>query len=361
MNKKLKVLQVSPTYFSSDSVMGGGERFVLELSKAMSAFAEVKILSFGRSSRCFSEDDVTIKVIKPLFFIKDNLLNPFHINLYREFKQADVIHVHQLYTFLTEMSIIWARILGKPIFITDHGGGGRTFLTRFGIARLASGLLPVSEYSSDKLAALNTNRQAIYGGVDQTQYYPYKHIQKIPFKIISVGRILPHKGFHLLIKALGAEELVIVGHPSDQLYFDKLIKLAQKKNVKFLNNIGDDELKEIIASASLAIFPSTNIGLDGELLNGEPELLGIAPLETMAMNIPTIVSNIGAYPEICYDKNKFLFLHDQLNDLEEKIKNFWFESGAASYNFDEHIKSKFTWKKAAIKCLEFYKKYGGKV
>lgn len=359
MKRRLKVLHVTPTYFSQDSVLGGGERYVLELAKAMSLYADVKILSFGKKNYFYSNGAVVVSVKKPFFYIKNNILNPFYLNLYNDFKEADVIHVHQIYTVLTEVCLIWARLLGKPIFLTDHGGGGSTYLTRFGISRLATGLLTVSEYSSQKLKDVHSHRMPIYGGVDTGEYFPMENISKISNKIITIGRILPHKGLHHLIAAINEETLTIIGQVKDEDYLKHLKKLSENKKVIFLHSVEDEVLKAELASSSLAIFPSSNIGIAGEILRGEPELLGIAPLEAMAMNIPVIVSNIGAYPEICFDKNLFMFENGNVGDLRQKIDFVLNNSSFKKLNFIEHVKTKFTWDKSAKKCLQFYQENGG--
>lgn len=359
MEKKLKILHVTSTYFSPDSVMGGGERYVEELAKAMSLYADVKIMTFGKREKKFSVGSVEVIVKRPWFYIKNNLLNPFGLNFYKEFKEADIIHIHQIYTVLAEISILWARLLNKPVFLTDHGGGGRTYLTRLKITKLANGLLPVSEYSSNKLQSLHPVRQVIYGGVDEKKYHPLE-LKKMPNKIIAVGRILPHKGFHHLIKALENENLTIIGQVKDEEYYRFLNKLSENKNVQFIHDANDEQLIHELGTSSLAVFPSTNIGAKGELLAGEPELLGLAPLEAMAMNIPTIVSNIGAYPEVCMNKEIFLFKHGDWKDLRKKLDQINGDRNLDNLNFSEHVKNKFTWDKAATKCLSVYKENGVK-
>ena len=361
MPKKLKILHISPTYFSPDSVMGGGERYVLELAKNMSKHDHVKILSFGKKNETKHDGALTIVIRKPLFNIKHSLLNPFVLNLYKEIKEADVIHMHQMFNVLTEVCIIWARLLKKPIFLTDHGGGGRTYLSRLGITKLSSGILAVSEYSSEGLKNHHDKRVAIYGGVDEKKYFPQSDVAQKKNKIIAVGRILPHKGFHHLIEALTDtnEELVIIGRAQDAHYLSFLHELSIHKNVRFIHDANDETLRQELASACLAVFPSTNIGPSGERLSGEPELLGIAPLEAMAMNIPTIVSNIGAYPEICLDQSIFMFEHGNVADLKKKINLALKNVRVKDIDFHSHVKEKFTWTNAVKKSLDFYREYGG--
>ena len=43
----MRVCHVTPTYFSPESVLGGGERFAEELARAMAGRADVKLVSFG--------------------------------------------------------------------------------------------------------------------------------------------------------------------------------------------------------------------------------------------------------------------------------------------------------------------------
>lgn len=352
MNDRLKVLHITPTYFSPESVMGGGERYVHELARAMSKKADVTILAFGKEEKNFKEDEVKLHVKKPLCYIKKNILNPLSLNLYEEIKQADVIHVHQIYTVLTESALLWARLLKKPVFLTDHGGGGTTYLSRLGIARLATGLLPVSEYSGKKLSELHLKMKAVYGGVDPRKFYSAASANS--GKIISLGRLLPHKGFHHLIQAIENEELTIIGRVMDENYYRELQKLASNKKVTFLIGADDETVKKELSSASLAVFASTDRGLHDELLRGEAELLGIAPLEAMAMNLPTLVSDIGAYPEICADKKLYMFKQGDVSDLRSKMKTL-LTGERPQFSFKNHIESKFTWEKAADACLQFYK------
>jgi glycosyltransferase involved in cell wall biosynthesis len=360
MSKRLKILHITPTYFSKDSIMGGGEKYVIELAKAMSADADLKILSFNLKNQNYFEGPVEYIIRKPIFYFGNNLLNPFYLNMFNEFKNADVIHVHQMFNVLADVCILWARLLNKPIFLTDHGGGGVNYLTRLGISRLANGILSVSYYSKNKLINLNKNIKVIYGGIDQSVFFPHGNIQRKAQKIITVGRILPHKGLHHLINAIDSEELVIIGSCKDSKYLSDLKKLSLGKNVSFLSNVDEKTLISELANSSLAVFPSTNIGISNEVLSGEPELLGIAPLEAMALNTPTIVSNIGAYPEIAFDKEIFMFQHGNCTDLKNKIKYVLNKTATEKMDFQLHVQSQFTWKSAANKCLNYYLECGGK-
>ncbi len=119
----MKVVHVTPTYFSSDSVVGGGERFPIEIAKAMNRYIETTVLSFGTEAKMISlSDTVVMKVYANWFKKKRN--NPVNLAFLKDALRADVIHCHQYLTLATNFSIIAGRLLGKKVFATDLGGGG---------------------------------------------------------------------------------------------------------------------------------------------------------------------------------------------------------------------------------------------
>ncbi len=347
---KKKVLHISPTYFSEDSVLGGGERFAWELAKAMAKEAEVTFLSFGKKDCEYTVEGVRFIIIKPYGYVGGNILNPIPRGIFKHIIRNDIVHVHQIFTVLTEVSILITKLLKKSIVLTDHGGGGRTFLLKFGLAKLADALLCVSNYSSNQLQHLHSKRKIIWGGVD-LEAFPQATTAKKE-GIVTCGRILPHKGHHHLINAIGENSLTIVGRISDKEYINELKKLAEGKNVKFVHDADDNTMKEIILKSQLAVFASTNKDQKGKLINGHPELLGISPLESMAMNVPTLVSNIGAYPEIALNEN-FIFKHDDISELAAKIEKLLHTPQQPDY-FRNHVKKKYTWDLTAKRCLSIY-------
>ena len=348
MHKK-KVLHISPTYFSEDSILGGGERYAWELAKAMAKEADVTFLSFGKEDIEYTLEGVHFVILKPYGFIDGNILNPIPRGIFKHIIRNDIVHVHQIFTLLTEVAIFTAKLLRKPIVLTDHGGGGRTFLIRFGLVKMANALLCVSNYSANQLKHLHTKRKVIWGGVDLNTFPETTSAKKEG--VVTCGRILPHKGHHHLIKAIGDASLTIIGRISDIEYLNDLKKLAEGKKVKFVHDANDNNMKEIILKSKLAVFASTDRDQKGNLINGQPELLGIAPLECMAMNVPTLVSNIGAYPEIAFDDD-FVFKNDDSNELSEKIKKFLNSSQQSA--FRDHVGKKYTWDLTAKRCLSIY-------
>ena len=356
----MKVLHISPTYFDPASIVGGAERYVQGLSSAMSTRTETTLLSFGPDPFEKTEGDLRFCVHRPLGYVEGNNINPVSVSFFPEILKHDVIHCHQIFIVLTEVVLVLASILGRKVFLTDHGGGGRVFLSRLGVRKKAKGFLTVSQYSLSKLDLEGVPGEAIYGGIDFGRFQALPHPHRVAGRIVALGRILPHKGFHHLVEALSDEELIIVGTPSDPAYLSKLVARAGTKRFKFVESATDQELVALLNTAQLAVFPSTRKGPEGQNLLGEPELFGQAPLEAMACGIPALVSDVGSFPEIALPNYPgLIFKEGDVQDLRAKLGDLMgdfdacLQLGRASLN---HVTSTFTWDRTVARCLSAYER-----
>jgi hypothetical protein len=60
----VRVLHIAPTYFADHSVVGGAERYTRELARAMSAVAEVVLLSFGERAATVTDGSLRIELLR---------------------------------------------------------------------------------------------------------------------------------------------------------------------------------------------------------------------------------------------------------------------------------------------------------
>ncbi len=117
------------------------------------------------------------------------------------------------------------------------------------------------------------------------------------FKILSVGRLVKHKGHDCLIKAVSDLpkainwNLVIVGS-GPQLNSLKLLaaKYNIQNKVEFRTDLSDEEVCNTYRESSIFVFPSVS--------NGGTEGFGIVLLEAMAHFLPIIASDTGAVREV---------------------------------------------------------------
>lgn len=119
-------------------------------------------------------------------------------------------------------------------------------------------------------------------------------------EIISVGRLVPRKGFDVLIKAMPAvikitpdAHLTIIGRGE---YYDELVRLAHELRVEaFVDILTDIEDKtEYWHKASLFVLAARE---DGSDIEG----FGIVTLEASSMGLPVVVGRSGGAPEAVID------------------------------------------------------------
>jgi glycosyltransferase involved in cell wall biosynthesis len=124
---------------------------------------------------------------------------------------------------------------------------------------------------------------------------------------LTVSRLAKAKHIDVLIKAANKQNFAIkiVGKGRDEKY----LKSIAGKTVEFLNNVSDEQLKDLYKNAKAFLFASVD------------EEFGIAPVEAMGYGLPVIAYNSGGIPEYLKDNvNGYLFNNLNENSLIEKIK-----------------------------------------
>lgn len=359
MPESPRILQVSPTHFAQESVIGGAERYVQGLATALSERASTTLVSFGPRSIEERIANLRFKSYRPWSWVRGNKSNPLELTFLSELLRHDVVHCHQTHTLVTEAVLATAFVLRKPVFLTDHGGGGWTLLSRFGIHRRAAGNLAVSRYALERSGIPGVRGRVVYGGIDLARIGPAWAGPRRECRIVSLGRLVPHKGFHQLVRAIRDSEfeLVIAGAATDRTYAS-FLREESRGRLTILEDRSDREVVELLRSAAVAVFPSTRIGPRGEPLSGEPELFGQAPLEAMACGTPTLVSDVGSFPEIALHHNgETVFRDGDTAGLRNLIDHLLLhpprivELGKLCR---AHVEARFTWNRVAAECLEAY-------
>jgi glycosyltransferase involved in cell wall biosynthesis len=155
------------------------------------------------------------------------------------------------------------------------------------------------------------------GGVDDTFFFPDGAGPRD--RLVYVGRLLPHKGIDRLLAALPAEvPISICGRPYHAEYYRLLKALAAGKQVQFVTDIDDDQLRDLYRRALAVVLPSVYVDCYGTS-QPWPELMGFSLLEGMACGAPAICSRVGGMPEYV-DHGKTGFVFDELSQLTECLK-----------------------------------------
>lgn len=195
-------------------------------------------------------------------------------------------------------------------------------------AQYCENILVNSYFSHENLLRIyGMNSQVSYLGIDTNSFKPIKTERKN--FIISVGSIMPHKGFDFIIKSVGKidesirPQLKIVGYASNKSWLNHLIGLAENNNVdlEILQNVSYEELVQLYNEAKLFLF--------GSVL----EPFGLVSLEAMACGTPTIAVKEGGIREIVKHMENGLLL-----DRDEDV----FADGITELLTNDELWNKFS-------------------
>lgn len=350
-----RVLHLTPTWFGDESVCGGGERYPLELARAMAAHTPTRLVSFGSSADRQMIDGFPIELARPWTHLRGRANDPLGPGFLPALRWADVIHCHQARAGATALAALLARTLRKRVFVTDHGGGGVNWLRRLRLGGWAQAQLAQSRFAADSLPYVGQRIAVIYAGVDETKYIPAA--RKLLGSVVFVGRLMPHKGVEHAIRGLpDGAHLSIFGRPYDGDYTAFLEREASGRDVRFHREAGDAEVIAALGSACAFVMPSVYDDYRGRHQH-LPELVGLAPLEAMACGTALVVSDVGGLPEVVDKESGEVVppgdadaLGAALRPLTES-EDVAMSRGAAART---HVLARFTWSAVAKRCLEAY-------
>ncbi|MGE5619862.1 MAG: glycosyltransferase family 4 protein [Sphingomonadaceae bacterium] len=354
------VLQLTPIPFGDQAVVGGGERYPTELSRAMARYVPTTLVSFGGRLTAWREGNLTLKTYPVLRYVDHKRVNPLSPWFLFELLGPDTIHCHQYQTLVTNMAVLFGSLLKKRTFATDHGGGGRNYSRRLRIGERLTGFLPVSRFSASFYPELAHKTVPIDSGVNPDLFRPQPVERER--SALYVGRILPHKGIDYLIRAVGSDvQLRVVGRLYDQSYYRYLRELAEGKQVVFVTDASDQDILREYSRAAVAVLPSVYVTFDGAR-HRMPELLGITLLEAMACETPVICTNVGGMPEAVMEGiTGYVVPPNDPETLRDRLYRLLDDPTLArSMGKDarQMILEHWTWDHVARRCLEAYATLG---
>ena len=342
----MRVLHVCPTYFSPGSVIAGGERYSYGLCKAMSRITPTTLVTFGAESFEKTDGELTIRCYRRWASVKGQTANPFAPAFLKDILSADVVHCHQFKVVPTDLAILGAALTRRKVFLTDLGGNSAFSLSyHLPLWRLVRSFLLISDFNRSLFADLDLPKTVIYGGVDVDSFRPGPSVRSK--RILFVGRLMEHKGIHLLIDALDQDmDLDVVGHATVPEYAARLKKMAEGKRVRFHDDFADDRLLELYQTASVVAIPSL---VDGGYTTA---------LEAMACETPVVATAVGSMPELVKDgETGFIVAPDGVLAMRSHLRRLIDDRslartvGAAGR---KRVEAMFTWDRVVERCLREY-------
>jgi glycosyltransferase involved in cell wall biosynthesis len=360
----MRVVHVSPTAFGADGLFGGGERYPLELARALAAGGEVEceLVTFARTPGAWREPSgLRVRVLRALAHVGGHPAHPLARGLPAALRGADVVHTHHTRSAPGRVAALARRRdRHRALVTTDLGLGGdasRRWGRRFDL------FLAVSRYSAEVLRAPPARTRLIYGGVDPARFRPDPAGTRDG--VLFVGRLTPHKGVDRLLRALppGAD-LTIAGstghdrrHP-ERGYPQLLRALAAGRSVRFAGTVGEHDLPPLYRRAAVLVLPSVDRTCYGRPV-AIPELLGLSLLEAMASGTPVVASRVGGVPEVVVDgETGFLVDPGDVDALHDRLATLLADRGLARRMGDAAravAVERYTWRACADRCLAAYR------
>jgi glycosyltransferase involved in cell wall biosynthesis len=156
----------------------------------------------------------------------------------------------------------------------------------------------------------------IHNGIDYARFdvkndENYRDELKLKGPVVGyIGRLEPHKGVELLIKAARNidAQFLLVGGGSDEARLKGLVdKWGLERKVRFTGYLPYDEIPKYYASVDIVVYPT------------QYEPLGNVVLEAMAAGKPIIASDVDGIPEIFKDGTGYLIKPSE-REVTEKLR-----------------------------------------
>jgi glycosyltransferase involved in cell wall biosynthesis len=316
-----QVAYLTPLYFDEESYLGGGERYPLNLAKgvALEGTYEVTLVSYGESGKERQEtigDGVSLRVLPAAS--RQPGAERLSWEIVEVIGEADLVHVHQVFTRSGEVGVLASKLLERPLCVTDHGGTSSALGRSLGMLDLADRVTCYSRFGAGLVSDSRTPVELVPGGVDDQFFCPSEHDGAQRQGVLFVGRLLPHKGVDRLIAAMPDDvPLTVCGQPYNPAYYEYLKLLAKDKRVTFLVDRNDRQLRDLYRRSIAVVLPSVYVDCYGAVY-AWPELMGYSLLEGMACETPAICSRVGGMPEyVRHGETGYVF--DELQELTEAI------------------------------------------
>jgi glycosyltransferase involved in cell wall biosynthesis len=227
-------------------------------------------------------------------------------------REAGISHLHAHFgSDATTVALLAARAMGGSFSFTAHARDiYHTYVDpeadaamRRAKMRAAAFVVTVSDYNARHLRALCPEARVVrlYNGIDLAAFTPSPG--RDPGHLIAVGRMVPKKGFEVLVEACGIIAArgrdfrlsLIGGGPGEQALSDRIARLGLADRIALEGPLPQEILARRLARAECAVLPC--IVTESGDRDGLPTVL----LEAMACGLPVVTTTVSGGPEIVED------------------------------------------------------------
>ena len=382
----MKINLIIPSFYPA--VVYGGPIFSTlhtceELAKLDNIEVKVSTTNTNMSSKLDVETNKW-KKFSDSFFVKyynetkiDKFSFALFMNVYKDIKNADIIHIQSIFNTPTPVSLFYAKLFKKPIILSPRGALGLWCInngSKFKNIWLNYLLKPLvrdimwhatAEQEKNEILSIypDANVTIIPNGIEyeifqkSNIFNKKEYLKKYTNKdinadkiLVSMGRIQKKKGFDILINSFknilnvypDAKLLIAGDDEGEQKTLEAQIrKLDLVYKVFFIGSVSGQEKIDFLANADVFVLPSHN------------ENFGNVYLESLASGTPIVASTNTPWASV--ETNKCgKWVNNTEDDTAQAVITLLNEdSDLLSINAKKYAQC-YSWKSIAQKFLTVY-------
>ena len=315
-------------------VVGGGERFTLQTHRSAVAGGDfVDLWSTVGANPPLEPHSRRMAHAYHRLSHTGSTIVPIETVSLRELlrRQADygTVVIHQHLVNASTLDMLSAAPPTQKIILTSLGAEpiGELFAKAY---EHHSGIeiIEISGYAAQRATARGMVASARSAGVWRADVAPPVLRPAAPgLRVVSIGRLLPHKAFEIAIDAVAGlspdVSLTIIGPSSgDTAYEQHLASLtARSRNCRIAGFLDDQDRVKELSRADVLVANSAHLTYTGKQID-QPELLGLVILEAIAQGVLPIASDIPSVREICggLGLEQWLYPERDAEALRERLR-----------------------------------------
>lgn len=227
------------------------------------------------------------------------------------------------------LALIYSMLSGTPFGIKFHAADvfSRQALLRLKIKRAAK-LMTISKFNIELMRGhypdIDVSRFQIHKcgiPLEEYKFQPKGNFHN-PIIIMSVGRLVPVKGFAVLLRASRwllekgfSHKVKIYGDGPERKRLEQLIKaMSLEETVDLMGYVSPTSIRGALLGSDMFVLPSIFDPI--EKMEGTP----VSLMEAMAVGVPVISTNIGGIPELIeHGVSGYLCEPDDAESLSQAI------------------------------------------
>jgi glycosyltransferase involved in cell wall biosynthesis len=222
----------------------------------------------------------------------------------RERGPFDLVHAHVSHP-AGFVAAELARLLGVPLVVSEHmspfpfddmrGADGRPFPDVLSPLTTAARVTAVSRAHAASIARYVDRPIDVFPNfIDGSRFAPGTHHREEPFRFLSVGHLVPQKGFDVLLRSLA-----ICHAGGDRFHLTIVGKGYEEESLKTIaRELGVEGAVTWLGAPERSAMAGVYRAADGFVLASRHESFGVVVIEALASGLPVVATRCGGPEEI---------------------------------------------------------------